>query len=218
MTYLDIVNNILRRLRERTVSTVNETSYSTLIAVLVNDAKEEVENAWQWSALRTTLSATTEAGVFNYELNGSQNRLTILDVVNDTSNFFMEYKTAHEMNDLFLNQTPEQSEPRYYSFNGISDDGDTQVDLYPIPDGAYNLRFNVVLRSLDLTTDAQTLQVPSQPVIQLAYAKAVEERGEDGGVAAVSAYRTAERALSDAIALDAAKHPEETVWYRQLTV
>src|SRR6056297_2843541 len=132
MTYLDIVNNILRRLRERTVSTVNETSYSTLIAVLVNDAKEEVENAWQWSALRTTLSATTESGVFNYELNGSRNRLTVLDVVNDTSNFFMEYKSAHEMNDLFLNQTPEQSEPRYYSFNGVSDDGDTQVDLYPI--------------------------------------------------------------------------------------
>jgi hypothetical protein len=214
MTYLDIVNNILRRLRERTVSTVNETSYSTLIAVLVNDAKEEVENAWQWSALRTTLAATTEAGIFNYELNGSRNRLTVLDVVNDTSNFFMEYKSAHEMNDLFLNQTPEQSEPRYYSFNGVSTaDNDTLVDLYPIPDGAYNLRFNVVLRSVDLTTDNEDLVIPTQPVIQLAYAKAVEERGEDGGVAAVSAYRTAERALSDAIALDAAKHPEETVWY-----
>jgi len=214
MTYLDIVNNILRRLRERTVSTVNETSYSTLIAVLVNDAKEEVENAWQWSALRTTLSATTESGVFNYELNGSRNRLTVLDVVNDTSNFFMEYKSAHEMNDLFLNQTPEQSEPRYYSFNGVSTaDSDTLVDLYPIPDGAYNLRFNVVLRSVDLTTDSENLVIPPQPVLQLAYAKAVEERGEDGGVAAVSAYRTAERALSDAIALDAAKHPEETVWY-----
>ena len=213
MTYLDIVNNILRRLRERSISTVNETAYSALIGVLVNDAKEEVENAWQWSALRTTLSATTTAGTFNYELNGSRNRLTVLDVVNDTSNFFMEYKTAHEMNDLFLNSTPEQSEPRYYSFNGISSDGDTQVDLYPIPDGAYNLRFNVVLRSLALANDSDSLLIPTQPVLALAYAKAVEERGEDGGQSAVSAYRTAERTLSDAIALDAAKHPEETIWY-----
>ena len=49
MTYLDIVNNILKRLRERTVSTVNESSYSSLIAVLVNDAKESVENAWNRS-------------------------------------------------------------------------------------------------------------------------------------------------------------------------
>ena len=213
MTYLEIVNNILRRLRERTVSTVNETSYSTLIGVLVNDAKEEVENAWQWSGLRTTLSATTVADTFNYELNGSRNRLTVLDVVNDTSNFFMEYKTAHEMNDLFLNGTPETAEPRYYSFNGISSDGDTQVDLYPIPDGAYNLRFNVVLRTVDLTENSSTLLIPAQPVLQLAYAKAVEERGEDGGASGLSAYNTASRVLSDAIALDAAKHPEETIWY-----
>ena len=213
MTYLDIVNNILRRLRERTVSTVNETAYSSLIAILVNDAKEEVENAWQWSALRTTLSATTTADVFNYELNGSRNRLTVLDVVNDTGNFFMEYKTAHEMNDLFLNSTPETAEPRYYSFNGISADGDTQVDLYPIPDGAYNLRFNVVLRSTDLVNDSDDLLIPAQPVIQLAYAKAVEERGEDGGASGLSAYNTAQRVVSDAIALDAAKHPEETIWY-----
>ena len=213
MTYLDLVNNILRRLRERTVSTVNETNYSTLIGVLVNDAKEEVENAWSWSALRTTLSATTVAGTFNYELNGSQNRLTVLDVVNDTSNYFMDYKTAHEMNDLFLNQTPDQSEPRYYSFNGISSDGDTQVDIYPIPDGAYNLRFNVILRTQDLSTDSETILIPAQPVQALAYAKAVEERGEDGGVQSLSAYRTAERMISDAIALDAAKHPEETIWY-----
>jgi len=214
MTYLNTVNNILRRLRERQVSTVNETAYSSLIGVLVNDAKEEVENAWNWSALRTTLSTTTTANVFNYELNGSQNRLTVLDVVNDTSNFFMEYKTAHEMNDLFLNSTPDQSEPRYYSFNGVSvADGDTLVDIYPIPDGAYNLRFNVILRTQDLSTDSESLLIPAQPVQALAYAKAVEERGEDGGVQSVSAYNTANRVLSDAIALDATKHPEETIWY-----
>ena len=213
MTYLDIVNNILRRLRERTVSTVNETNYSTLIGLLVNDAKEEVENAWQWSALRTTLSATTTSGVFNYELNGSQNRATILDVVNDTSNFFMQYQTAHEFNNLFLNNTPDTGEPRYYSFNGISADGDTQVDIYPIPDGAYDLRFNVVLRSADLANDSDKLLIPAQPVLQLAYAKAVEERGEDGGASGLSAYNTAQRVVNDAISLDAAKHPEETIWY-----
>ena len=213
MTYLEIVNNILRRLRERTVSTVNESNYSALIGILVNDARQEIENAWQWSALRNTLTVTTSQDVFNYELNGSQNRFTVLDVVNDTSNYFMEYKTASEFNNLFLNQDPVKDEPRYYSFNGISDDGDTLVDLYPIPNTAYALRFNVVLRTADLSGDSDTLAIPSQPVLQLAYAKAVEERGEDGGIPAVSAYNTASRVLSDAIALDAAKHPEETIWY-----
>jgi hypothetical protein len=213
MTYLDIVNNILKRLRERTVSTVNENSYSTLIGILVNDAKEEIESAWDWSALRSTLSATTTADVFNYELNGSRNNFKVLDVVNDTSNWFLDYREAHKFNDWFLNSTPAKGEPRYYSFNGVSSDGDTQVELYPIPNGAYDIRFNVVLRSLPLVEDADKLEIPAKAVQLLAYAKAIEERGEDGAVSAQSAYATAERTLNDAIALDAARHPEETIWY-----
>jgi hypothetical protein len=213
MTYLQLVNNVLKRLRERTVSTVEETAYSTLISILINDAKEEVENAWAWSALRETLTVTTVADTFNYELNGTQNRLTVLDALNDSDNFFLQYKEAHEMNNLFLNSTPSRETPRYYSFNGVSSDGDTLIDLYPIPNGVYTLRFNVIKRTADLATDSDTLTIPSQPVIHLAYAKAVEERGEDGGVAGMSAYNTAQRAISDAIALDAAKHPEETIWY-----
>lgn len=213
MTYLDLVNNILRRLRERTVSTVNETSYSSLIGILVNDAKQEVEQAWDWSALRTTLSATTTSGIFNYELNGFKNNGKLLDVVNDTSDWFMEYETASKFNDLFLNTSPNTGEPKYYSFNGVSNDGDTLVDVYPVPDGVYELRFNAVIRQADLSLDTDSLLCPSKPVQMLAYAKAVEERGEDGGVSMSSAYATAQRVLNDAIALDATKHPEEVTWY-----
>jgi len=213
MTYLEVVNSILKRLRERTVATTEESAYSSLIAVLVNDAKETVENAWSWSGLRTTLSATTSTGIFNYELNGSLNRMTVLDVINDTDDFFMKHKDSHTFNSLFLNTTPQEGAPYYYNFNGISQDGDTQVDVYPIPDGAYDLRFNVVLRTDDLSGDADTFKVPSKPIELLAYAMAVEERGEDGGVNPVSAYARSDVALADAIALDAAKHPEETIWY-----
>ena len=65
MTYLEMVNNILKRLRERQVSSVNENTYSALIGVLINDAKREVENAWDWSALRTSFAATTSANVYS---------------------------------------------------------------------------------------------------------------------------------------------------------
>ena len=44
-TYLDLVNNVLIRLRETTVSSVGDTPYSSLIGVLVNDAKREIEDA-----------------------------------------------------------------------------------------------------------------------------------------------------------------------------
>jgi len=212
MTYLELVNNILRRLRERTVSTVDETSYSTLIGVLINDAKSEVENAWNWSALRNTLTLTTSSGVFNYELNGTGNNFSVMDVVSEEGNFFMEYRTQHDFNQFYLNQTPTSGIPRYYNFNGVSSDGDTLVDLYPKPDNEYTIYFNIIQRTTNLTADDDKVVVPSQPVLLLAYAKAVEERGEDGGMSSTSAYATAARILNDAITQDAQRHSEELEW------
>ena len=212
MTYLDLVNNVLKRLRERTVATVNETTYSTLIGVLINDAKSEVENAWNWSALRQTLTLTTTSGVFNYELNGTGNNFSVMDVVNESGDFFMEYRTQHEFNQFYLNQTPTSGNPKYYNFNGVSADGDTLVDLYPKPDTIYTIYFNIIQRTADLSTRTDVLTIPTLPVQLLAYAKAVEERGEDGGVASASAYATAQRVLNDAIAQDAQRHSEELIW------
>lgn len=212
MTYLEMVNNVLKRLRERSVSSVNENSYSALIGVLINDAKREVEDSWDWSALRTTITATTSNGVASYVLTGSQNNIKMLDVLNDTDNFIMQYAPSSWMTQQFLMSSPQSDSPIYYSFNGTDSNGDTQVDVYPIPDGQYVVRFNAVVRRPELTADADTVIIPSQPVIMLAYAKAIEERGEDGGVAASSAYVAATRSLNDAISLDAIKHPEELIW------
>ena len=212
MTYLEMVNNVLKRLREREVSSVNENSYSALISILINDAKNEVENAWDWSALRTTLTATTSANAFSYSLVGSQNKMKMLDVLNDTDNFVMHYADASWMNKQFLLASQQVASPTHYSFNGTDSNGDTVVDIYPIPDGVYKIRFNGVVRQPDLSAATDTLNIPEHPVLMLAYAKAIEERGEDGGVASSSAYATAERALSDAIQLDAIKHPEELIW------
>ncbi len=212
MTYLEIVNKVLRRLREREVASVSQTSYSKLIGDFVNDAKKEVEDAWQWSALRTTLTLTTVADTFNYELNGSQNNFNILDVVNDTSNRFMQYKSSSWFNNEFLNMSPSTGSPQYYNFNGVSADGDTQVDIYPIPDGVYELRFNCVLRPSELVNNTDKIVVPNQPVFLLAVAKAIEERGEDGGTSSINAYAAGRAALADEIAYDAARHPEDTIW------
>lgn len=212
MTYLELVNNVLLRLREREVATVNQTSYSELIGQLVKDAQQEVEEAWDWSSLRTTLSATTSLGTFNYTLTTAGTAFEILNVINDTGNNFMEYRTARDFDNWFLNSTPATGSPQYYSWNGVNASGDVQVDVYPIPDGVYTLRFNMIKRSPEFPTDATAAIVPYKPIQLLAYAKAVEERGEDGSQTAQSAYRAAERALSDAIALDSARHPEELIY------
>lgn len=207
-----MVNNILKRLRERTVSSVNENSYSALIGVLINDAKREVEDSWDWSALRTTITATTAPSTFSYVLTGSQNNIKVLEVLNDTKDWHMQYAPATWMTQQYLMTTVQQDSPLWYSFNGIDNNGDTIVDVYPVPNAVEILRFNVIQREKDLSANADVCNVPNQPVLMLAYAKAIEERGEDGGVAASSAYMTATRSLNDAISLDAIKHPEELIW------
>jgi len=217
MTYIQLVNSVLRRLRESEVTTVqgagNSNAYARLIGDFVNEAKSQVENAWKWSALRRTLTATTVDGTFNYEIQGSQNNFQVLSVLNDTSDITMLYKDADWFNEAFLLTNPQRGIPTFYNFNGVSADGDTQVDIYPIPDGVYTLRFNVVLRNVPLSGDSDPMEIPSRPVILLATAMAIEERGEDGGQQSMNAYAAAQSALADAVALDAGRHPEETVWY-----
>lgn len=212
MTYLQMVNNVLKRLRESTVSSVSQTPYSALIGVLINDAKEEVENAWDWSSLRTTITADTQDGVFSYVLTGSDNSFKILDVLNDSDDFVMQYADAAWMNKAFLLGSQQSGSPIKYSYNGTNSTNENIVDVYPIPDGVYTLRFNGVMRQAELSNDDDVLNIPSHPVLMLAYAKAVEERGEDGGTSAAVAYQTAGRSINDAISFDAARHPEELIW------
>jgi len=213
VTYLDLVNNVLRRLREDEVTTVSSNTYSKMSGDFVNDAKKLVEAAWDWSALRTTLTVTTSADVFNYVLTGSQNKIKILNALNDTSNLTMEYQTQVYFDDKYLLNTPASGAPQYYTFNGVNASGDTQIDVYPKPDGVYTLRFNCTLRNDDLTADTDNMLIPAQPVIHMAIALLARERGETGGTSAPEYFGIADKYLSDAIALDAQKHPEETIFY-----
>lgn len=213
MTYLQLVNGVLRRLRDEQVATVQQGDYAQLIGDFVNDAKEIVESAWDWSALRTTLTVTTVVDIFNYTLVDSQNKIKILDVVNDTSDWFLEQRSSTWFNNKYLIEPVTRASPRYYTFNGVDSNGDTQIDLYPKPDDVYAIRFNCVRRNLDLVNDSDTLFIPAQPVLHLALALAARERGETGGTSAQEYFSIADRYLTDAIQLDAQKHQTETVWY-----
>ena len=213
MTYLNLVNNVLRRIREKEVTSVQSTDYSKLIGDIVNDAKDLVENSWDWSALRTTLTITTTADVFNYALTGSQNSIKELNVLNDTSNVTMQYQTSNWFDDAYLISEPVSGSPTYYTYNGVNTAGDTLVDLYPKPDGVYSLRFNCALRNPDLSADDDTLKIPAMPVVHLAVALAARERGETGGTSTQEYFAMANKYLSDAIAQDAGRRPEETIFY-----
>jgi hypothetical protein len=212
MQYIQLVNSVLRRLRETEVSSVADNAYSKMIGEFVNDAKRQVEDAYAWNALTDTLSAVTATNLFNYVLVGSGQRFRIMDVINDTDDFFLKYQTTNEMNRLFLMTSSEKGSPRFYNFNGVDANGDTQVDLYPIPNGVYNIRFNIIRPQVPLSTDADRLLVPSEPVIFNACARAFAERGEDGGIASGEMYALYNQSLADAIAIESSRYLEEGEW------
>ena len=85
--------------------------------------------------------------------------------------------------------------------------------MYPKPDGVYALKFKCVLPNNALSADSDKLSIPNSPVLHLAIAFASRERGETGGTSTPEYFQMANKYLSDAIALDAARHPEETIFY-----
>jgi len=212
MNYIQLVNDVLVRLREPEASSVSDTAYVKLIAKFVNDSKRVVEDSYNWNSLSETLSATTTAQVFNYVLVGSGQRFRVIDVINDTQNTFVNLAATKWMDQQFLMTTPQTGSPAYYNFNGTDANGDTQVDLYPIPDGAYNIRFNIIKPQEPLTVNADILLVPPEPVILGALARAQAERGEDGGVQAGETYQLMRQSLADAIALESGRYLEEQQW------
>ncbi len=211
MTYLEIVNKVLKRLREPTVASVSENSYSSLIGDLVNVAKREIEDAWNWSTLRTTLTATTAPDLFNYVLRGAGTRFRVLEIINDTDNVFLYPRDSKWFERSLLMSPVQKGSPLYYNFNGVTTYGDTQVDVFPVPDGVYTLRFNVVMPQDDLTLDTEVVQIPYTLLIEGTLARAIAERGEDGGNQDQEMrYRNM---LADLIAIEAGTRPEETTWY-----
>jgi hypothetical protein len=212
MTYLEVVNNVLRRLREPTVSSVNESNYSAMIGVFVNDAKREVEDAHDWNVLSDTLTANTSAGIFNYVLVGSGNRFRVIDVLNDSNDTELRYAPTKWMNKQFLLTNTQSAAPLFYNFNGVDSNYDTQVDIYPVPDTVYALRFNLIIPQADLTSDSTRVLVPPHLVSQLAYAKAIAERGEDGGNLSSEAYALYKMSLANEVAIERNRYEEEMNW------
>ena len=212
MTYLNLVNNVLKRLREAEVTTVTQNTYSSMIGEFVNDAKEFVEDAWDWSALRTTIVVSTTADDYSYSLTGSGIKDKLLDAVNDTSNLRMIQDSKARFNERQYISTAATGAPLYFTFTGVDGNDDRTIDVYPTPNGVYSLRFDVTAREDKLSDDAIDSVLPPSPIIHLAVAMAVRERGETGGTSTQEYFSIANTSLSDAIALDAGHFPHETEW------
>lgn len=212
MTYLDIVNSVLRKLREDQVTTVDETDYSRLVGDFVNDAKRLVEDTWDWTALRSTYTVTTTVGDPLYSLSNFNTRGKILYVFNETTNRQVLKESLQRIRSLNLTSNSAQGPIAYYAVDGLDANNDVQIRLYRTPNTVDVLSVYTVTRPGDLVEDSDTVLVPSSPVIQWAYSYALRERGETGGQSASEQAIFAQQELSNAVAFDAGLSPDETIW------
>ena len=209
MTYLELVNDVLIRLRESTVSTVGETTYSSLIGKFVNDAKRQIEDSYNWNVLGQTITVTTAAATSSYSLTGAGQKFRINDAINTTSVITLDNIAVADMNRKLNFGTPSQSIPSEFCFSGVDGNGDTKVDLFPVPNGVYTLKFDLTIPQANLSSDGTSVKVLDYLVAQSAYARALIERGEDGGTNSSEAYALFRGMLSDAIALESTRYPED---------
>jgi hypothetical protein len=208
MTFLQLINNVLIRLREVQVSTNNETTYSTLIGLFVNDAKRQIEDSFSWNVLGQTVTLTTSSSAHVYSMTGAGQKFQVIDALNTTSNVALQNITFVEMN-RYQNLVPSiTGVPQYYAFDGVDGNGDTKVVLYPRPDGVYSIPFSLTVPQAPLAADGTSVLVPDVLVVQNAYARALVERGEDGGLNSSEAYQLYRGMLADQIALEGTRYPE----------
>ena len=272
MTYLQLINSVLVRLREQEITAEqfdsNSNPYWKFIGSTINDAKDRVEDAWQWSALRSTnyvaldatnlSNATLDANgqvVTNNYVEGNTVAIpasidnkyvlkrvfvypTILSfpfMVQDKTKAVtnLSWITIDEMSRRYQIPNPVMTgQPSEFAVTGqvrnyrpigsVNDAlaGSLEITIYPpllknteTVDTKFGLGFDAVQQQSPLVLSSDRLLVPSLPVYTLATALASRERGEVGGAPTSELFTTADRHLSDAIALDSALFANELNWY-----
>lgn len=214
LTWLTLVNSLQVRLRETQTVSVTTDTYSTLLGELVNQAKREVEDAWDWHALRTVLSFTTSSGTATYPVTGSTERSRFFsptrEMYDDTNDGILLPAPDWFIDRVTYLGTVASGAPTCYRIRGVSS-GLLQATLYPTPNSTSTIRVPMVVPQADLAASATVLTIPAAPVLERAYTLALRERGEDGGTSFAEAQRAAENALFQATMRDQEFNPDEAV-------
>tara|TARA_R100000544_G_scaffold15963_1_gene7491 strand:- start:96 stop:764 length:669 start_codon:yes stop_codon:yes gene_type:complete len=220
MTYRELINEVLIRLREDTIpidwsGNINDSTtvsdYQKVIGSMVNDSKKSVENYHDWLVLRETKDISTVSGTKNYNLSSGQ-EFKVVDAINNATGTQLSQVSRSYLNKIMYPTDP-TGEPHYYGFNGADSSNNLKIDLSPIPTKSETISFDIIKAQDELKTAATVLKVPEKPVVLGAWARAIAERGEDGGTQSSIAAEESSQALKQAIMLDSGNTQFESEWY-----
>ena len=235
MTYKELINEVLIRLREDTIASAtwaastklndaeNVSDYQKMIGALVNDSIRFVGVSHDWLALRETFTINTIAGTMQYILgdadSGAGTNFKVLDVINrDTGQHLSQVNNDWLNSKSFPVENISTGEPLHYAMNGSSSvsaarSPDMNIDLYPVPITAQGVNFNIVKAQENLTFAEDVIKVPFNPVLLGAWARAIAERGEDGGTQSSLVAQESLEAMKQAIIVDSGNTQYETDWF-----
>ena len=220
MNLLNLYNKVLDRLREERINSaiIGTNPYYNSIGGHIEDAQRQVENAWQWSQLRQIDEIVVAQGQTNVVLpDSADNNYVIQRILIKENGAWLRWISDDQLAlwNSNVNQVPiQENYPGYYA-TGLQDPttGNQTIDIYQPPDMSYTLRVTSWHNQDPLVSADDILKVPSLPVYTLATALASRERGEVGGAPTSALFEQAQAHLSDAIAYDSARYPEELDWH-----
>lgn len=141
-TQLDIVNRILKRMRESKVTSITQSDYAAMIASLVNEAMTVIQEAHDWSALDHTVEFALVPGQHEYDLSareseGGDASLTTARLPNQKSYLLWDQREMPQMWFRLDTDTPNTSAHTLYQLNEggmhvIYNRDPTQQDRFPM--------------------------------------------------------------------------------------
>ena len=142
-TVLQIINKILVRLRESEVGTVDETDYSATLLRLINDSKREVEDSFDWVALKNTITVNTAASTHTYDVENAgagtytNQRSRLLDVYNTTTDVRLTPRPFEWIRIQTQANNEDEQEPFAYAHAGYNNTQSMKIRFFLVPDAVY---------------------------------------------------------------------------------
>jgi hypothetical protein len=230
MTILEIINKVLRRLREDTVSAINESDYSYMVCELLNDIHQEALDH-DWSSMEHVVDVPVDVAQRVLDLtrlesdggdvlaggrvtnSGSMLRWSdglpqawIFDTSSADDGDQLLLVTAEQMETLYQRGRDETNpDPLYFTLRQSPDRAGLQVTLWPTPTEARHIRMRFWTPEDQVDPEAdtnRTMLVPDRVLYLGTVMLALNERGEEMGEPGNVAERRYYNAFAQAIEAD----------------
>jgi hypothetical protein len=222
-TFKQVLNKVLERIGEDQIDAGTSTlvdNYHLLLGSIINDVKEQIEDAHNWRALRQFINVTVTTNSLSATITGANERSRVLRIQQADAGIcplvFDITDAASPVNliEIDLSQllymdtmNPNQyNDPCYFAVDNSSGD---VLDLYvwPRPTGERTIKVGLVVPQSELSSSSLSteIKIPVRPLVVGATWYALEERGEELGVNGLFSEKRFLDAIDSAISRDSAE-------------